>query len=152
LLDLVNGSDSFLHLRQSCFDFLQGYISETDLCETLATSIWILPAWVKTIVATLKPLRREPSGPEPAVKSSSTGPLVQIPCEPEDVFGAFMPYGGIKTVICATLERADKLGLGGIPWSLSDLTITDYDYVWLRIWVMRLEPDAVNLIAKPNGT
>ncbi len=151
LLDPVNGSDSFLHFWQSCHDFLQGYVNETDLRETLETSVWVLPSWVKTIVATLKPLRQETSEPEPAVKSASTGPLVQIPSEPEDVFGAFMPYGGIKTIIratCAILERADKLGLGGIPWSLSDLKITDYDYAWLRIWVMRLEPETVNLIAQ----
>lgn len=151
LLDPVNGSDSFLHLWQSCYDFLQGYVNEAALRETLETSVWVLPSWVKTIVATLKPLRHEPTEAEPAVKSASTGPLVQIPAEPEDTFGAFMPYGGIKTIIratCAILERADKLGLGGIPWSLGDLKITDYDYAWLRIWVMRLEPDAVNLIAQ----
>ncbi|MBP6820996.1 MAG: hypothetical protein KA368_05605 [Acidobacteria bacterium] len=151
LLDPVNGSDSFLHLWQGCRDYLQGFVNETDLRETLETNVWILPRWVNTMVAALKPLRQEPAEPEPALKPASTGPLVQIPSEPEDVFGAFMPYGGIKTIIratCAILERADKLGFGGIPWSLSDLKITDYDYAWLRIWVMRLEPDAVNLIAQ----
>ncbi|MGH9803276.1 MAG: hypothetical protein ACRD82_23170, partial [Blastocatellia bacterium] len=151
LLDTVNGSDSFLHLWQTCSEYLSGYVNESDLRETLETSVWILPQWVRTVVATLKPLRQESAEPEPAVKPSSTGPLVQIASEPEDVFGTFMPYGGIKTIIratCAILERADKLGFGGIAWSLGDLKITDYDYAWLRIWVMRLEPDTVNLIAQ----
>ena len=151
LLDPVNGSDSFLHFWQTCCDYLQGFVNEAILRETLQTSVWVLPQWVNTIVDTLKPLRQEPVESEPVSKPASTGPLVQIPSEPEDVFGAFMPYGGIKTIIratCAILERADKLGFGGIAWSLGDLNITDYDYAWLRIWVMRLEPDAVNLIAQ----
>ncbi|MFN0108753.1 MAG: hypothetical protein ACKVZH_07860 [Blastocatellia bacterium] len=150
LLDPVNGSDSFLHLWQSCTEFLLGYVGETELRETLQTNVWVLPRWVNTIISILKPQRQE-SASEPVAKSASTGPLGQIPTESEDVFGAFMPYGGMKTIIratCAILERADKLGLGGIAWSLSNLKITDYDYAWLRIWVMRLESDAVNLIAQ----
>lgn len=151
LLDPVHGSDSFLHLWQSCCDYIQGFQNESELTETLSTSVWILPRWVHTIITTLQPLRLEPTGSSSTVKSASTGSLTEPHNEPEDVFGAFMPYGGIKTIIrgvCAMLARADHLKLRDQPWSLTDLKLSDYDYAWLRVWVTRLEPETVSHIAE----
>ncbi len=151
LLDPVHGSDSFLHLWQSCCDFIQGFQDEAELRETLSTSVWILPRWVHTIITTLSPLRKETADSATTVRVTSTGSLIEPHNEPEDVFGAFMPYGGIKTIIrgvCAMLARADHLGLRKQPWSLTDLQLSDYDYAWLRVWVNRLEPETVSHIAE----
>jgi len=77
LLDPVNGSDSFLHLWQSCCDYMQGFQSEMDLRETLSTSVWVLPSWVDSIIAALRPHRQESAESESAAKPSSTGPLAE---------------------------------------------------------------------------
>lgn len=151
LLDPVHGSDSFLHLWQTCCDYLQGYQSETELRDTLSTSVWILPSWVEPILATLRPLGQQTPESGTFLKPATTGPLTEPHNEPEDVFGSFMPYGGIKTIIrsvCAILARATKLGLRNQAWSLTDLKLSDYDYAWLRIWVIRLEPETVSHIAE----
>lgn len=154
LLDPINGSDSFLHLWQTCCDFIQGYQDEPALRDTLETSVWILPRWVDTIVNTLQAHSKPEAEAETIPPRLATGPLTPIPHEPEDVFGAFMPYGGAKTIIratCAMLDRADKLALGSQPpklWSPTDLQISDYDYAWLRVWATRLEPETIAHIAE----
>ncbi|MDQ3010127.1 MAG: hypothetical protein M3X11_05435 [Acidobacteriota bacterium] len=59
-----------------------------------------------------------------------------------DIFDTLTPYGGVKTIIRAAralLARADKLGLRGKAWSLAELRATGCDYLWLRVWVKRLE-------------
>jgi len=151
LLDPINGSDSFLHLWQTCCDFVQGYQTEAELRETLDVSVWILPRWVNTIVATLQ-AHSKPEAEAQAVPSRpGTGSLTPLAHEPEDVFGAFMPYGGAKTIIratCAMLERADKRALRIQAWSPADLQISDYDYAWLRVWITRLEPETIAHVAE----
>jgi hypothetical protein len=151
LLDPANGSDSFLHLWQMCCDFQQGYLEESELRDTLETSVWILPRWIDFIVQTLQAHRKGETAPEAAPPRPPTGPLIPPSQEPEDVFAAFMPYGGVKTIIraaCALLARADKLGLRNQPWSPTDLKISDYDYAWLRVWVTRVEPETISLVAE----
>jgi hypothetical protein len=151
LLDPANGSDSFLHLWQMCCDFQQGYLEESELRDTLETSVWILPRWIDFIVQTLQAHRKGETAPEAAPPRPPTGPLIPPSQEPEDVFAAFMPYGGVKTIIraaCALLARADKLGLRNQPCSPTDLKISVYDYAWLRVWVTRVEPETISLVAE----
>lgn len=148
LLDPVNGSDSFLYLWQSCREYLLGYQTEAEFRQTLATSVWVLPRWIDSILATLRPHRLQGAEAEPESMDSFS------PSEEEDIFSAFMPYGGVKTIVravSATLARVDELGLRGQYWSPSDLQISDYDYAWLRVWVTRLEPETVSYIAENEG-
>ncbi|MEO6724690.1 MAG: hypothetical protein ABIP14_05260 [Blastocatellia bacterium] len=163
LLDPINGSDSFLHLWQTCCEFLQGYREEAELRDTLETSVWILPRWIDEIVKTLQAHRKPEAESEAIPSRPATGALTPLSHEPEDVFGAFMPYGGAKTIIratCAMLNRADKRclrsqasqsGQPGQPpqlWTPTDLQISDYDYAWLRVWATRLEPETIAHIAE----
>jgi hypothetical protein len=79
----------------------------------------------------------EPSGFEPVRQSK---PLVRP--DLGDIFDGLTPYGGVKTIIRATraiLARADKLNLRGGAWSLAELRPSEGDYLWLRVWVKRLE-------------
>ncbi|HEX8998418.1 MAG TPA: hypothetical protein VGB07_00880 [Blastocatellia bacterium] len=148
LLDPVKGSDSFLYLWQSCREFLLGYQTEAEFRQTLATSVWVLARWIDSIIATLQPLRQQ----ESAAPSSTVESFA--PSEDEDIFSAFMPYGGVKTIVravSAVLARVDQLGIHGQYWSPSDLQIGDYDYAWLRVWVTRLDPETVSYIAENEG-
>lgn len=157
LLDPVDGSDSFLHLWLSCQDFMKGVLSESELRQTLLTSVWVLPHWVDMIVGTLRPSGQREADPARSPSGQESSPSLtphETTDEALDVFGSFMPYGGVKTIIravCAMLNRADKLGIRGQPWSPAELQITDYDYAWLRVWVTRLEPETVSFIAETEG-
>jgi hypothetical protein len=149
LLDPVKGSDSFLYLWQSCREFLLGFQTEAEFRQTLATSVWVLPRWMDSIIATLQPLRQyETSAAQSVTVESIT------PSEAEDIFGAFMPYGGVETIVravSAVLVRVDELGIRGQYWSPSHLQISDYDYAWLRVWATRLEAETVSYIAENEG-
>ena len=148
LLDPVNGSDSFLYLWQSCREFLLGYQTEEEFRQTLHTSVWVLAHWVDSIIATLQPFRQADTQASAAKVES------MAPSEEEDIFGAFMPYGGVKTIVravSAVLARVAELGLHGQYWSPGDLQIGDFDYAWLRVWVTRLEPESVSYIAENEG-
>jgi hypothetical protein len=78
-----------------------------------------------------------PSQFEPVRQSKPLGRL-----DLGDIFDGLTPYGGVKTIIRAAraiLARADKLNLRGGAWSLAELRPSDGDYLWLRVWVKRLE-------------
>lgn len=149
LLAPENGSPSFRQLWQDCQNHLRGDSTETDLRAALTTSPWILPHWVERVIASLSP-RKQPSvqpvpvetaqTPVPAALTSPPSPAQLLPLE--DIFESLTPYGGVKTIIRATraiLKRADQLGLRGKAWSLAELRVSDYDYVWLKIWARRLQ-------------
>lgn len=153
LLDAEQGSPSFLQLWQGCQNYLQGDLVETDLRAALAKSPWILPRWIDSIAASFRLHKRQPAeqpvtqDAQPVQAEPSPTPVTIVSCsELGDIFDAMTPYGGVKTIIRATraiVARADRLGLRAQPWSLAELRISDYDYLWLQVWVKRLEQPTV---------
>ncbi|MEP7342036.1 MAG: hypothetical protein ABI977_30170 [Acidobacteriota bacterium] len=165
LLEAETGSHSFQQLWQDCCDFLESTLSEAELRAKLSASPWVLPRWVDVIATSLDPHRQQiaqivqaeiplarlevEAVPQPTlspieiISQSESLRLGTIPLsEFGDIFDALTPYGGVKTIIRATraiLARADKFGLRGRAWSLAELRASDCDYLWLRVWVKRLE-------------
>jgi len=148
LLETESGSHSFRQLWQTCCDFLESVLSETDLRAALTASPWILPQWIDLMVRALEFHRQEIARvmraealtmPLPVeVAAIETGSQFEL----GGIFDSLTPYGGVKTIIRATraiLARADKLGLRDRAWSLAELRANDCDYLWLRVWVKRLD-------------
>lgn len=149
LLNPESGSPSFQQIWQDCQNFLHGHLTEPGLRAALTDSPWILPRWVDTVIASLRPRKQSSVQSGPAETAQAPVP-VAITSPPstarllplEDIFESLTPYGGIKTILRATraiLKRADQLGLRGKAWSLAELHVSDYDYVWLKIWAKRLQ-------------
>lgn len=135
LLNSQTGSRTFQFLGQSCREFQTGRLSPEALRQRLAVNPWCLPQWIKPLVSALRP-RTQPS-------TQSTASTFQ---SPRDIFAA-CKTDDRKTTIADALSainaRADELKLGQTPWSLAELRASDYDYVWLRVWVKELSADIV---------
>jgi hypothetical protein len=94
--------------------------------------------WVRETIA----LQIEPSHP-------SFSPALRI----DDIFRELEVLPGtatVENVARAILMRASDKGLLHRPWSLTDLCSTEYDYIWLRVWVRMLDEKTVNFCMNPN--
>src|SRR5262245_26005862 len=94
--------------------------------------------WVRETIALQIPAGNQPSSPE-------------IPTD--DIFHELEPAPGTTTVENAAqviLARAKEKGFLRCPWSLTELCPTDYDYIWLRVWVKLLDENTINIYLNSN--
>ena len=78
--------------------------------------------------------------------AQSRRPLAIERTSTQDIFAHCTPFGGLKTIVKAVraiFSQANAQGIESRQWSLAELRATDYDYIWLRTWVKRLEPMTV---------
>lgn len=151
LLDEQRGSQSFQKAWYTMQAYRQLEVGEEWLRQTLGESTWILPPWVNRILSALKPKAvSQLIASIPLLYMPPPLPVADQPeAQPEsglDIFGAFLPFGGVKTVmkaLRAITVRIEQLELGKRPWSLAELRLSDYDFLWLRVWVRQLEPFTV---------
>lgn len=150
LLDPNSGSPSFQQLWQDCQNFLQGKLTEAEMRNALTSSPWILSHWVDSIVESLKPHEKQSLedvvAETPPLSIPAANHSQSPPPQLKDIFDSLTPYGGIKTIIRATralLARASELGLRKSAWSLAELRVSEFDYIWLKIWAKQLQVPAV---------
>lgn len=159
LLDETHGSQTFRQTWEAMRAYHRAELSAEGLRQQLSQSPWILPAWAEPLVEIIPILPApviEAEAAPPAAQLAPELPPVFVPIAPAmqataaapylDVFGPLFPYGGVKTVMKAVrtlVKQLTKLQLGERPFSLAELRLTDYDYLWLRVWVKQLEAHAV---------
>ncbi|MCI0661515.1 MAG: hypothetical protein L0220_10610 [Acidobacteria bacterium] len=82
---------------------------------------------------------------------SDTSDQLEVPID--DIFRKIEAVSGTATVESAAqaiLMRAREKGFLRRPWSLTDLCPTEYDYIWLRVWVKSLDENTVNFCLTSN--
>ena len=94
-----------------------------------------LPRWIPETIASVEE-RRRTQVPAPRDNVSTN-----------DIFGQIEVRVGAATIEVAAramLDRAREKGLLSGPWSMAELEPTDYDYIWLRVWIKELDANTVN--------
>ena len=111
-----------------------------------------LPRWIPQTIASLNERRAQaaPVHHRPQILSAS---LRSQESPPADLFGQLDANPGAATIEQAArvmLNRARENGLlQHSAWSLAELKPTDYDYIWLRVWVKKLDGSTVNYCSSP---
>lgn len=135
LLDSQTGSQTFQFFWQSCRAFQTGQLSPEILRQRLTANPWCLSQWIEPLISVLRP-RHQPPTLNSNSNFRSPGDLFAV-CEPDE------GHPTIADALRALDTRADQLKLGSKPWSLAELRATDYDYIWLRVWVKKVDADTV---------
>ena len=142
LIDPDNGSHGFRTFWEDCRNFIDGRIQSEELHRRLSESTWCLPQWRNPIEAALTEYRF----------ASMAIPTTEY----KDIFADLEADGDLKTIEDAARAinaKADKLGLGRSPWSLAELLPTsDFDHVWLRVWIKQLEAGTIQACFGAGGT
>jgi hypothetical protein len=106
------------------------------------------PHWPPATRERLETAQREQ--PQPAVQPVHSLPY-PVAC-PDDIFRDLEARAGAATIAAAAetmLTRALHKGLAAQPWSLAELGPTDYDFIWLRVWLKRLDANTVRYCQSP---
>ncbi len=138
LLDPQTGSSSFRAFRQSCRGFQQRQLSEQELRRELSGSPWCLPQWIEPMLYALR--AAQPAMPVVTPITANTPHQAS-----QDIFAAvdldetrpLLP--AMSAAIRAVNASADTRQIGREPWSLAELQPSDYDFIWLRVWLKRLD-------------
>lgn len=138
LLDAHTGSRSFRAFWQSCRGFQQKRFSEQELRRELSRSPWCLPQWIEPMLSALCAAQAA----MPVVTPASANALHRAS---QDIF-TFVDLDETQPLLPAMGEairainaRADARQLGRERWSLAELQPSDYDFIWLRVWLKRLD-------------
>lgn len=115
-----------------------------------------LPRWIpETIASVTERIRLQTPAPvvhthaPPTVVNGRHSPAISAydQVSTNDIFGQIEDRAGVATIeeaARAMLDRAREKGLLSGPWSLTELAPTDYDYIWLRVWIKRLDKNTVD--------
>jgi hypothetical protein len=94
-----------------------------------------LPRWIPETIASVEEHRR------------TQAPAPRDHVSINDIFGQIEVRVGAATIeeaARAMLDRARDKGFLSGPWSMAELEPTDYDYIWLRVWIKELDANTVN--------
>jgi len=135
-----------LRLRQGASSDLKQWLRETIALQINPANepAEDLPRWIPETISRVNELRMKQEQPirhTPQINSVFN----EIP--PADLFAQFDANPGVETIeqaVCAMLNRARENGLMHQAWSLAELKPTDYDFIWLRVWVTKLDAGTVN--------
>ena len=151
LLDPQIGSRSFQSFWQSCLGFQQGRLTSEQFRQRLEETPWCLPSWIEPLIVAISKTMGPAVAPvQPNVSASGQQPL--------DIFAALDADEGqpvipmITEAIRAINARADARRLGRGRWSLAELQPSDYDFIWLCVWVKRLDVATINESATGDGS
>jgi hypothetical protein len=120
-----------------------------------------LPRWIRETIALMEEHRRRQT-PAPVAQTPAQPVVVRSPHSraadaydgdsTDDIFGPLDARPGVATIeeaACAMLDRARARSLLPGPWSLAELVPTVYDYIWLRVWVTKLDESTVHYCSSP---
>ncbi|MGE0883060.1 MAG: hypothetical protein AB7P14_05920 [Blastocatellales bacterium] len=142
LLDPQTGSRLFQQFWESCRAYQDDSLSVEIFRQRLAESPWCLPQWIDPMVSAL--CAAQP--PLPIALPVTSNALIQSSGKSQDIFAAvdldesqalLMATGNAVRALNA---RADAQQIGRECWSLTELQPSDYDFIWLRVWLKRLDP------------
>jgi hypothetical protein len=149
LFDSQTGSRSFQAFWQDCRAFLAGALAAEQFRQRLAETPWCLSQWIEPIVATLGSYSPVPT--TAGYETTANAEAESLPHKLQDIFAVLEANGDRETIAAAVRAinlRADEGRLGCTPWSLAELQASDYDYIWLRVWVKQLEATTVSACYK----
>lgn len=151
LLAPHRGSRTFQELWWCCRLFRDREISAVIFSQLLAVNPWVLPEWHEQIITALTTLPaantpRNTIPPAPPIATNRPTPET-FPLPFLDIFGALDAEDSSPATIADAVRainvRADERRLGRERWSLAELQPSDYDFIWLRVWVKKLEAATV---------
>jgi hypothetical protein len=150
LLDPQIGSRSFQSFWQSCLDFQRGQLTSEQFRQRLEETPWCLPSWIEPLLAAISKAMEPPAAPvQLNVNASGQQPLDIFAALDADESQPVIPM--ITEAIRAINAHADARRLGRERWSLAELQPSDYDFIWLRVWVKRLDAATINECATGDG-
>ncbi len=154
LLDSQTGSQSFLQFWESGRAYLSGSMSVEIFRQRLAETTWCLPQWIDPMVSAL--CAAQP--PLPMAVPVNADALIQSSVTSQDIFAA-IDLDESQAVLLATCNavralnaRADARQIGRERWSLAELQPSDYDFIWLRVWLKRLDEAALKECATNDAS
>lgn len=141
-----------LRLRQGVSSDLKQWLRETIALQIDPASVppADLPRWIPE---TISRVNEQLIMQEQSIRHARPFAITHDENPPADLFGQLDENHGAATIEHAARAMLDRARENDLlqhsPWSLTELRPTDFDYIWLRVWVTKLDASTVNYCSSP---